>query len=209
VIERRHVLHSLIVAILAVFACNEPRPPDEFLWEETFEEACGGVPCDWERVGGTPDEARYVETSLHPGEHGIALVGDGSIRGPGGEPMQVSFTFGTLEARIVGRCDAGAGIDLEVGIEQLDPLDGGSAFDNTMRATIFPPETWSEASRSIPITSASAFVDGGVGPPPSGLPPQIRITSVLLTMNGPGTCEIAEILIDATSTARRSLDDGC
>jgi hypothetical protein len=208
VIGRRHVLRLLIFAILAVIACNEPRPPDEFLWEETFEEPCDdGVPCGWERIGGSAEDVRYVETSLHPGEHGIALSGEGSVRGAGGESMQVAFNLGTLEARIVGRCDAGAGIDVEVGIEQLAPLDAGSAFDDTMPATIFLPESWSEASQSIPVTSASAFVDGGVGSMP-GLQ-ELRITSVVLTMNGPGTCEIAEILIDATSTARRSLDDGC
>ncbi len=207
--ETNRLPRLAMLLITVMIACNEPRAADSFLWEETFEEVCDGLPCDWVRVGGAPEDVRYVTTSFHPGEHGIALSGDGSVRGPGGESMPATFAIGTLEARVVGRCDAGAGVDIEVGLEMAAGLDGGGGFDNTTPATVFLPDSWAEASTSIPITSASAFVDGGVGAPMMFGTTDLRITSVLLTMNGPGTCEIAEIIIDDTGMARRSVDDGC
>lgn len=202
------MLRALLFLVLAAVACGEPRPAQEFLWEETFEEVCDSdLPCGWEQIGGAPGDARYVMTTFHPGVHGLSLTGDASVRGPGGESGFSNFQFGSLEVRVTGRCDESAGINILLGLAETLPDGTIGRVDMTMPASIFPPSTWAETSASIVVTSVGAFTDAGLAPPlPSGM---LRVTSVTLTMNGPGTCEIAEILIDDPMMTTRSRDEGC
>ena len=204
----QHCCRVALGALLALIACNDAQPPELFVWEETFEDVCDGdLPCGWERIGGSAEQARYVRTSFHTGEHGLELTGDAQVRGPGSDPSAPLFTFGSLEARFIARCDAGAGIDIIVGLAEVDAdgVDTGRA-NMTELATVFPPESWTDTPAATLITSEGAFIDGGLGPP---LLSQVRVTSVVLSMNGPGRCEIGEILIDDPGSAMRSEVDGC
>jgi hypothetical protein len=202
------VLRVALLSVLAALACDETQSPQAFLWEETFEEVCDDdLPCGWAQVGGAPGDARYVMTTLHPGEHGLSLTGDASVRGPGGPSDFSNFQFGSLEVRVTGRCDAAAGISVLLGLAETNPDGTIGRVDMTMPASIFLPATWAETSESIVVTSEGAFTDAGLSPPLTA--GTLQVTSVTLTMNGPGTCEIAEILIDDPMMTVRFRDDGC
>jgi|GEM_PF-2253249 len=203
------IRRALLFALLLALACGEASPDQEFLWVDTFEDVCDdGLPCGWQRIDGAATDASFVETSFHPGEHGLRLDGTVTVRGPENDAGPVIFNLGSLEARFIARCDEGASIEILVGLRELtsDGLDTGRV-DMTMPARVFPPTTWSAEPDSTVITSESAFVDGGLGSPPNT--GTLQVTSVSLTKSGPGSCEIAELIIDDTGSATRLVSDGC
>jgi hypothetical protein len=209
-LERRMVRIALL-ALLALMACNDPRPEQVFVWVDTFEDVCDDdLPCGWARLSGDPNDARYVTSTFLSGEHSLMLSGDASVRGPGQGSTFAAFNFSSLELRVIGRCDMGAGIDVLVGLAETDGFDVGTGrVDMTMPATVFPPASWAETPSSTLVTAETGFIDGGLAPPPGSGGLFLRVTSVVLSMNGPGTCEIGEVLIGDAGSAMRTLDDGC
>lgn len=197
-----------LALLLGALACCDPNTEEEFLWLETFEDVCDdGLPCGWQRVDGSPDDVRYVSTSFHPGEHGIRLTGPATVRGPGSDGRAANFTLGSLEARFIARCDAGSSIEIVVGLREttVSGMPSGRT-DMTLPARVYPAPTWSTTPETTIITSESAFVDGGLGPPVQG---ELEITSVLLSKTGPGSCEVAELIIDDVGASTRMVSDGC
>jgi hypothetical protein len=201
-IERTIVLGA-VSAIVAVLACGDPEAVPPRLLLEDFEDTtdCGELPCGWEQIGGDDGQARYVET-VHPGEHGILLLGAGvSVRGPGGEPHPVVLNQGTVEARVSARCQGGSSLILQAVV--TTDGEGGAPATDTFEGRATPPEDWSGRDSSVvPMTAsmaldpASPFGCGAAGGP--GCPSQmLRVTALIISKTGSGECAIDRIVIDA------------
>ena len=181
---------TMVGAFLIALACGDDSSGRQPIVRADFEDRCGDVPCEWEQTSGDSSQARYIET-IHPGEHGMALSGDGvSIRGPGGDVTTTTFTFGSLEARLVARCDAGDSLSIVLGV--IDETAAGGPRPDMLQGRAVPPAAWGTGT-SATLTLASPLGDGGFG---GGTGATLRITGLVITKNGPGQCEIAEITID-------------
>lgn len=164
-----------LAALIGALAC-EPEPFPSRPFYEDFETACDGTPCGWERSDGEASQAIWVE-SIHPGEHALRLTGEVTVRGPGADPDVPSTFSGTsLAVRVVARCDPGD--TLAVDVLAIDASGGR----HEMRSVINPESEWTRVATGSATTGS--FIDGG------------RISAVIVRKNGPGVCEIGEIVID-------------
>lgn len=170
--------------LLAIVACGPADAPQRF-YDEDFEELCDGVPCGWERTSGAADQATWIET-IHPGEHGLRLEGEVSVRGPGtevGETIDSSVLF----VRAYVRCD----LDSELRLDVVIADDFGGTYDAS--ALLSPAETW-EAPYEAALEGDAPTLPGNA----------VHVVAVGLAKTGPGTCEISELIIDTTE-----LSPGC
>lgn len=163
-----------VALMLAFVACESDAPPR--FYRESFEMLCEGVPCGWSRTSGNADQATWIET-IHPGEHGLRLIGDVSVRGPavmGEEPIALGAAF----VRVTARCDTGS--MLRVDVVLADTV--GSQI--TGSALFTPPEDWSSPfdaalSADVPLSGTAT-----------------RVIAIGIAKTGTGACEISEIAID-------------
>ncbi len=167
---------ALVGLLLAVMACAPEDLPPRF-YREDFETLCEGVPCGWSRTTGNDDQAIWVET-IHPGEHGLRLTGEVSVRGAGAmgeEPVLV----GAMQVQLDARCDLGSElrVDLVVADELGNQVTGSAAFA--------PPAEW-EAPLIAPPSFASAPLSGTVS----------RVVAIGIAKTGAGACEISDVAID-------------
>lgn len=176
---------GLVVAILlALLACDPDLPPTRF-YDEDFETLCEGTPCGWERTSGDATQATWIET-IHPGEHGLRLEGQASVRGTNAGPATGDLSaVETLSVELTARCDFGS--ELRVDLVLADEL--GSTF--TASALASPEAGW------VPPAGVMV-VSGAAGASVA------RVVAVGIAKTGPGACEISAIAIDSVP-----LPDGC
>jgi hypothetical protein len=199
--KSRTPLFTLAVVLVC---CDDPRAAPSRLLDQGFEERCGDLPCGWDQIGGPAGAARWT-TTWHPGEHAIALDGDGiTVRGPGGEADDSTLTFGSLEARIAARCDTGASLILRVAV--VDTSTTVAPRADTLEGRFSPGGDYTTPVTTT-LTASTALADGGFTGPPFGGTVPIRITGMTITKQGPGTCEVAHVVVDDIG----ALDfvDGC
>jgi hypothetical protein len=171
-VRRRSIpaLAWLVVAGVVVGYACEPERAERVYYEDFEGELCDGAPCGWARSSGTAEQARWVET-IHPGEHGLALTGDVTVRGPG----SAATVFGpSILLQMVVRCDEGSRLGVDVVIS--DELGSRS-----LGVDAFAPTEWDEVS----VTLGSG---GEIG--------SSTITAIVFTKTGSGTCEIGEVIVD-------------
>ncbi len=192
------VVRCVIASFLSVLACADPELPPQYLLYEGFETPCDDLPCGFVQTEGTSGQAVYASTSFHPGEHGLVLTGLGvTVRATRDDPARsITLTFGSLEARVVGRCDEGSFVDLTVGIAELADGSATGRVDQTTPAVLDLGTDWSTASTSV-LTLTTARLDGGIGS--GSFLTELRVTGITLAKRGTGTCEIGEIIIDQSS----------
>lgn len=165
---------SIVVFLIGILACDpDPRPRRIYL--EDFEALCDGIPCGWERSTGTADQARWVST-IHPGEHGLRLEGEVTVRGPGSGAADQPASTASLSARLAARCDADSSLRLDV---LLVDSTGASYSASGMTMTT---ARW---DRPTLITLSLG-----------GSPSDGRVSGVVITKMGSGVCEIGEIVVD-------------
>ena len=186
--SRRSVICAQVVAILVVSAAVacDPQRAQRF-YHETFEELCDGTPCGWERSAGTAEQAIWVET-LHPGEHGLRLTGEVTVRGPGSTETSASDD---LSMDVSVRCDPGSSLSTVV---LIDDTTG----ERTLPAS--PPGTIvGIGGGDSEWHSRTLYLGPGTGTF------NARIVAVVLIKTGAGECEIGDILIRDTIF----VPDGC
>lgn len=166
-----------IVGALVGFVACRPEPAAR-IHEEDFETLCDGVPCGWERTSGRADQATWIET-IHPGEHGLRLEGETSVRGPGGPPLP-SFDPRFLSLALTARCDAGSSLRVEVAITD----DAGDTFFGF--AIVTPAAEWEPP---VPVTLTTDILRANA----------TRVMAVGISKTGEGVCEVSELAIDKSS----------
>lgn len=175
---------AIVAALVGLLACDpDPRPTRVYL--EDFEGLCDGAPCGWERTSGESEQARWVET-IHPGEHGLRLEGDVSVRGPASDSDARTVNSRNLSARLAIRCDAGSAVRLDVLL--VDEL--GTTFSASGDA--MPPSNWDRELITL-LVDATMVTNA-------------RISTVMISKSGSGACDIGELVID---DAGRSDDIVC
>ena len=184
----------VLLGIFGALACGDgPEPPPNRILLERFETTCGDLPCGWSQVAGDPGDARYVST-FHPGEHALALSGSDVVaKGPGGAADGAQILFGSLQARIAARCDAGNTLVVRVVLNSSP--DGGPVTYDELEGRFSPPTGYGSASM-ITLTAASTLNDGGFGGGPFGSFLPVEVVAITVSKTGSGTCEIGEIIID-------------
>lgn len=167
----------LLALLLAMMACAPEDEPPRF-YREDFETLCDGVPCGWQRIVGDEDQAVWVET-VHPGEHGLRLTGNVTVRGPGTMDVDEPVVAAALSARVAARCDSGSTLRFDIVL--ADSL-GTQSTSSTAHS---PPAEWGE-----PLV----FWPSPVPEPASGT--LSRVVAIGITKAGAGACEISDIAID-------------
>lgn len=170
---------AFVALLLAVMACAPEDEPPRF-YREDFETLCDGAPCGWQRIVGEPDQAVWVET-IHPGEHGLRLVGDVTVRGPGTMATDDPIVTAALALQLAARCDLGS--SLRVDVVLADPF--GAQFSGTTSPALAPAAEWTEPTIVFPTFG---------GAPPSDF--ASRVVAIGITKAGAGACEISDIAID-------------
>ena len=198
---RPRVLRALLLALLALLACRETGEAPVRLLEEGFETSCEGLPCGWAQAAGPDGAATWVST-VHPGERGLRLEGEGTAAlGPGAEGASVTVVSGALEAAVSGRCDEGTALAIAVSVvapgPRPVPADG---FAGEARL----PTEWS-GTTFTPLVGTTALLDGGIGP--GGWFLEVR--SVRLEVVGPGACEIDHLILDGVGASDPAGPDAC
>ena len=174
----------VLAALLAMLACDPGLRPIRF-YDEDFEALCDGTPCGWERTSGDATQATWIET-IHPGEHGLRLRGQASVRGTSvGETTGEVFLVESLSVELTARCDIGS--ELRVDLVLADEL--GNTF--TASALAAPEPLWSAPLGALVTTDAFGAS-------------ATRVVAVGIAKTGPGACEISAIAIDSVPLA-----DGC
>jgi hypothetical protein len=167
----------LVATLLAMLACDPDLPPTRF-YDEDFETLCDGTPCGWERTSGDETQATWIET-IHPGEHGLRLEGQASVRGTNaGATTGDAFAVETLSVELTARCDLGS--QLRVDLVLADEF--GETFIASALAA--PEAAWSPPPGVTVVTDAFAARAA-------------RVTAVGIAKTGPGACEISAIAIDS------------
>lgn len=165
-----------IAALLGVLAC-EPEEAPRRMYVEDFETVCDGAPCGWSRTMGSADQATWVET-IHPGEHGLRLTGDVTVRGPEAGEDARRLRGDSVTLHVANRCDVGNTLDAVVVLED----DSGTLHDGVARILTSPDWT----NRGVRTVFDSGTIVGG------------RVVSVILEKGGPGSCEVGDITVDIT-----------
>lgn len=166
---------TIVAALVAMYACGGGGPPKEYVYVEDFEVLCDEVPCGWERVAGGESQATWVET-IHPGEHGLRLSGETSVRGPGSEDEVEPFYTSDVRAVLAARCDGGSELVVEV------IFAGENGEPVVQHTTVAPYADWTGPTHG--------WLDGAS---------DIRATRVLavgITKTGAGTCEISDLVLE-------------
>lgn len=172
-----------LAALLATFAC-EPETAPRLMYDEDFETACDGTPCGWVRSEGDADNATWVET-IHPGEHGLRLTGDVTVRGPEAGEQARRLAGTAITVNVANRCDLGSTLFVTVVFED----DLGQLRDG--REMVVTSPDWT--NREVGIDLGMPRVVGG------------RVVSVILEKAGSGACEVGDIVVDASPLCL----DGC
>jgi hypothetical protein len=174
----------VLATLLAMLACDPDLRPIRF-YEDDFETLCDGTPCGWERTSGDESQATWVET-IHPGEHGLRLEGQASVRGTNAAATTgARVDVETLSVELTARCDLGSELQVDLVLE--DEL--GDTF--VARALAVPEAGWSPPLGAMVVAELP-----GVG--------VTRVAAVGIAKTGPGVCEISAIAIDSVP-----LPDGC
>ena len=174
-----------LAALLALMACGDDAPPQlEPMFEEQFESACEGLPCGWTQIAGPAGATRWV-TTIHPGEHGLELEGEGvAVRGPTPEMPRSALLFSPLRARAAARCDAGA--ELQLRVTALSETDSIDIFEGRLDTST----EWGGSLGDVTLDSVTA-PDAGPFSARS-----VRVVGVEVHKTGPGICEIDSLWID-------------
>lgn len=169
------IMWALVAVVVSLGACHDETPP-AFYWED-FETVCDGVPCGWERVRGEPDQAIWIET-IHPGEHGLRLTGEVSVRGPASEPDGTSADLFLLDMMVSARCDPGSAIEIDVVF--ADELGGRHV------ATAYPytEDDWIDAGSTT--LNFEDFVDARI----------THVTAIAIRKLGSGSCDVTTVAIE-------------
>jgi hypothetical protein len=167
----------IAVAIAIAFVACEPEDAPDPIYLESYEETDeNGLPLGWERTSGGPENAAYVET-IHPGEHGIRLSGEVTVRGPGGEMRELPAEPDLL-LHLSARCDLDSGLRVDVVLlDELGGLHTASAMPN-------PPDEW-EMVDTLMIEIDDGTTLNIVG-----------VSAIGIAKTGIGDCEISELIID-------------
>jgi hypothetical protein len=166
----------VLATLLAMVACDPVLPPTRF-YEEDFETLCEGAPCGWERTSGDVTQATWVET-IHPGEHGLRLEGQASVRGTSAGELRDAVATQLLQVELTARCDPGS--QLRVDLVLADEV--GAMFSASALAV--PQPEWARPV-GVMVTSDSFRAN------------TTRVMAVGIAKTGPGACEISEIAVDA------------
>ncbi len=197
---------------LGLLACREMPDGPTRIYEESFEELCvdeaTGVesPCGWSQVAGPDGGATWVDT-VHPGEHGLRLSGEGTIvRGPAGTSRRSVLLFGAIETYISARCDVGTQLIVEVGLRDVTT---GNA--DTFRGRATPSDEWGNGT-IIPLVSDRALSDGGLSGGMFGGTFDVQVDLLSLRVSGGGACEVDHLILDDVGNAvgpNPDPDEGC
>ncbi|GAB5541019.1 MAG: hypothetical protein RLO52_42550 [Sandaracinaceae bacterium] len=166
----------VVVAVLvAMVACDGHAFPERAYHEE-FETLCDGTPCGWEISRGDPDQATWV-TTLHPGEHGLRLSGEVTVRGPGAmEEAPDVIQRMNPSLHVAARCDSGSRLQITV-------LATDRAGVPARASAELPANTDWSGDATVLLMLDAVVVDA-------------RVTAVVIEKTGTGSCEISEITID-------------
>ncbi len=194
----------VIASVLLALACGDDDSADVPLYRESFEDACGDTPCGWSIVQPSDGTARYVET-IHAGEHGIALEGDDVIVRADVEDARgvATFMLGSLQALVVARCDATSTLRLRVALASRGDAAAGPSSDALEANINVGTETLERAT--VALMATTGLRDGGFGSTPVAT--DVEILGVSFEKDGPGRCEIADIIVD--DYAFMFTDPGC
>lgn len=201
----------LLWSCLGLLACRElPEGPTR-LYEESFEDVCvdestgAETPCGWSQIAGPEGGASWVDT-IHPGEHGIRLAGEGTIvRGPAGMERTSVLRFGAVELYVSARCDVGTQLIVEAGLRDVE-----TGASDTFRGRATPSDEWGNGT-IVALVSDFALVDGGVSGGMFGSA-NVRIDILSLRVSGGGACEVDHMIIDDVGLAvgpNPDADEGC
>jgi hypothetical protein len=164
----------LRIAVLAALSCTgcpcDPGVPEVFY--DGFERGCGEMPCGWTVEDGTAERV----STIHAGEHGVRLEGRIS------REIDVELSVDPEEelAFLMVWCDAGAGLEISVDIDE-----GGTpgVISGTIDAGTVPVDGLME-TREVPL--------GGRVVVPYPVTTATRIT---IEVTGTGGCTVDEIRI--------------
>lgn len=175
---RMPLLGALLVVALSCQSTGPARAPD---YEEDFETACGGFPCDWFQSTGPPGGVQWTGT-FHAGDRGLSIFAGSEAVHSIARPWPRPSPRATGE--LVARCDAGAQLRLTLYPEAGTP----TRFTFDPNGTSFQPLPFGLAERT------------DAGPP--GL-----LVSISLTVEGAGRCDVDRVLLGAELPVAASL--GC
>jgi hypothetical protein len=145
------------------------------MWRANFETLCGTVPCGWTQVAGPAGSVIAADTL--PGVHGLTFVGDGVAAAATVAPgtRVVPAAVSSLQAHVVGRCDAGATLSVVISVT---PSSGSLPLDVTAtarRAMLQPTFDGTRVIFGVSTDSTDSFE---------------QLLGVIVRKDGPGACEI-------------------
>lgn len=163
---------AVLVLALTCGSCGQEQTP---MWRANFETLCGTVPCGWTQVAGPPGSVVALDTL--PGVHGLTLVGDGVAAAASVDRATrvVPAPVSTLQAHVVGRCDAGATLSVVISVT---PDSGGLPLDVTalpLRSTLQPSFDGTRVVFGVTTDSTANFE---------------QLLGVIVRKDGPGACDI-------------------
>ncbi len=173
-----------VTAVLVTLACD-PEDGPLLLFAEDFETICDGAPCGWTRTSGGPEQATWEET-LHPGEHGLRLTGEVTVRGPAAPDSARRLRGTVVEVQLAHRCELGSTLSVSVVFEDAST---GSLRDATLRVLSEP--AWTAPAQTLTLPDPPLI--GG------------RVVAVILTKGGAGVCEVGDLTVNTTELCL----DGC
>lgn len=174
---RTHAPWIGVALLVGILACTPSGRPRHYF--ESFEELCMGVPCGWQRSSGTAEQATWVET-IHPGEHGLRLTGEVSVRGEGSE-IPSGATASLLLVGVVARCDPDSWLSVDLVL--TDDLGN----DIMGSAVLSPGREWTAPTVAAPTYTSTLTSDVVT-----------RVVAIGITKHGAGSCEISELAIEST-----------
>jgi hypothetical protein len=161
-------------ALLVCLACTgcpcDPGVPEVFY--DGFERGCGEMPCGWTVEDGTAERV----STIHAGEHGVRL--EGRISRDIDVELSQS-TEGVDLAFLMVWCDAGAGLEIRV---EIDEAGTPGVLTGTIDAGTVPEDGIMETME----------VHLGARLPPY---PLVTATRISIEVTGSGGCTVDELRI--------------